>query len=170
MSILGLDKVRTRFEFERCVTDAVLIDRPSHVGDQPNPWRWGTAQQFVDNAKHRVLIELTSAKIRLCPGSHVALSALEQRGHIKPTTSQVSHQVCPFCRVDKIYRPLAARKPLAHERVENAMLFVIAVDEGADVPIRVEYPARKRGGRWCISVGLGHADPLHSRRDNNEER
>jgi hypothetical protein len=63
--VSGMDEVRPRFEFDDEVADASLLDRPSHIRDHSNPQRSGAAQEFVEEAEHRVLVEAPPATIGL---------------------------------------------------------------------------------------------------------
>ena len=101
---------------------------------------------------------------------------------IKTETSQVTDEVRSFRRIDEVERLLATCQTLAHEGVEDAMLFVTAVDERADVTIRVQYRSPKLTvlspwDRTCLVPaspravpprphGCGQRSPLHRRFDS----
>jgi hypothetical protein len=154
-----VNEVRTCFEFDEKIVDAFLLNRPSHVRNQANPWRSGIDQEFVEKIEHGVLVETPTTKICLGPGPHVALVLFEQRGHVESDVTEMLDEVAAFGGIDKVHQFIATRGPFAYERVEDLIHLVLAIDERADVTVLIQQPACKRYWVSYVLIELRHTEP-----------
>jgi len=147
--------VYARLELDDIVDMGPILDRPVHTTTNATQRKRPlgvAAGHLLERRYHAIRIEATVRKVDVCVDANFQLSALFRGRRVDPCGCQASEMVLTLIRINNMNRPVAARKPIFYEWEQDSILFLITIEEGADVTGFVELGTGKRNG----SRGLLH--------------
>jgi len=160
------DVVYPRLELNDIVDTRPILDRPVHTTTNATERESSpglAASQLLKHRNHAIRIEATIRKVDVGVDANLQLSAPFRGRRVDSSGCQASEMVLTLIRIHHMNRPMATLKAIFYKWEQDPILFLITVEEGADVTGFVELGTGKRNGSGdllhCISphrIPTGH--------------
>src|SRR5947208_384955 len=109
-----------------------------------------------------MLVEEALAEEGLGPGAKVELATRRGGGNWDPLVLESPHIIGAQLGIDDMQVPLAALEAVPHERREDSLRLIGAIEERAHVAVLVQDASRKRDGLVLIAPAGVHVSLLPS--------
>jgi hypothetical protein len=140
-------------ELQQKIASRFVFQGPFGVRDVPTdgkPLLSATLEHIFEQRELSIRIEGAIAEKYIGPVMQFKLAAPLHRGCIDPGGCHALEMIATSCRIDDMDRLVAAFDSVFDERKRHAVLFLTAIEEGADMTSLVKYGA----GEPNRSVGL----------------
>jgi hypothetical protein len=147
--VVAPEVVYSRFELNQVVDAAWTPTGPFHLAhDSAEGVRVPDrgARKILEDPQHPICVKAPAIKIDFNVGSDVQLAGQQRFIHVYPGRSQMPEMTRLTVLTEDVNRFLTAIKPVLNERHQDAILFGLAVEEGANVARLEQLGARERHG------------------------
>lgn len=139
--------VYARLKLDDIVDMRSIFDGPVHTTTNATERKCSlgiVAGQLLECSYHAIRIETAIRKICLHVGAKLQLPILQRGGRINPRLAQPLQMSLTLVGIHHVNRLVAALESIFYEWKQDPILFLIAVEEGADVTSFVKQRTRKR--------------------------
>lgn len=130
------DVIYSRLEFNQIVDVGFSFSRPVHPTNdaaQRKPSRSIAARDSLECLQHSLLIKSAIAEVSVSVGSNFQLAIAFGGRWINSCSSQPLHMLASLIRIDYVNRLVAASESVLNKGQEDAIFFIVAVEECTDV-------------------------------------
>jgi hypothetical protein len=144
-------------ELNYVVDVRLIFNRPVHAtanSTQRELSAGVAAGQLLKDCDHTIRIEAAIWKVDVCVDANLQLSAQFRGRRVDSYGSQTSEMVWTLIGINHMNGFMAAVEPISYERKQDPVLFVIAVEESADMTSFIEQGTGKRDRSGCPLHGI----------------
>jgi hypothetical protein len=109
---------------------------------------------LLKHCDHAIRIEAAIRKVDVRVDANLQLSSLFRRSRIYSCGSQALQMVRTLMWINNVNRLVATLESIPYEREQDPILFVIAVEESADMTSFIELGTGKRNRSGCLVHGI----------------